>query len=65
MGDMNKIDKLEKLVYEQTEVIHLMSGIIDEQFGLLMQYMTVEEYERCPIADSLKTAAELSAKLEE
>ena len=30
MGDMNTISKLEKLVCQQTEVIHLMSGIIDE-----------------------------------
>ncbi len=65
MGDMNTISKLEKLVYQQTEVIHLMSGIIDEQFTLLLQYMTVEEFERCPIANSLKTAAHLSSKLEE
>lgn len=65
MGDMNTISKLEKLVCQQTEVIHLMSGIIDEQFTLLLQYMTVEEFERCPIANSLKTAAHLSTKLEE
>lgn len=65
MGDMNTIGRLEKLVYQQSEVIHLMSGIIDEQFSLLMQYMTVEEFENCPIANSLKTAATLSSKLEE
>ena len=61
---IEKLRKIEEMTYAQMKVIDLLCGIIDEQFQLLMQYMTAEELERSPLLESIKGVSELQAASE-
>ena len=58
------LGKIEELVYAQTQIINLQSGIIDELFQLVLQYMTIEEIDRCPLLESIKSVSELRTALD-
>lgn len=56
---IEKIGHIEELVYQQSKIIAMQNEIIDRQFQLLLNYMTVEEIEQYPLLESMKDVSEL------
>ncbi len=59
-----KFGQLEEMVYAHTQIISMQNSIIDEQFQLLLQYMTVEELDRYPLLETMKSVGELCNRLD-
>mgnify|MGYP007069871714 CR=1 FL=1 len=63
-GVLERLSRMEEMVYALTQIISQQTGIIDEQFQLLLNYMTVEELDRYPLLESMKSVSELRTALD-
>lgn len=59
METATQLGKIEEMTSKMSEIIDLQTGIIDEQFRLLCQYMTVEELDRSPLIKNIESVSEL------
>jgi hypothetical protein len=55
---------LTEIVEKQSLIISIQSGVINDLFGLLGQYMAAEEMDMLPMVARLHTAAEIRAGID-
>lgn len=57
-------NNLVEVVEKQSSIISIQSGVINELFQLLSQYMTAEELDNIPAISRINTAAQIRAEIE-
>lgn len=57
-------NNLVEVVEKQSLIISIQSGVINELFQLLSQYMTAEELDNIPAISRINTAAQIRAEIE-
>ena len=62
MANKQAFTALAEIEEKQFEIIHKQSGIIDELFQLLLNYVTLDEIE--PLTNSMQEVAEMKKEIE-
>jgi len=64
-GAVAAVGKLTEVVHQQSEIIGIQSGVIDELFSLLAQHITAEELDRLPVIARINEAATIRREMGE